>query len=103
MDRLSQLEELLREDPTDPFLKYAIALEHGVAGNRSEAIVRLEALLKDEPDYLGAFYQLGQYYEQENQPEKAMDIYRRGMEVANRQKNKKTFGELRSALDLLED
>ena len=103
MDRLAALNEMLLETPADPFLHYAIALEHAARGNRREAITRIEKLLAEKEDYLGAYYQLGQFYEQENQSEKAMGIYKRGMEIAQQQKNMKTLGELRSALENLEE
>ena len=103
MDRLAALEKLLLETPGDPFLRYGIALEHARLGNRREAIARIENLLHDYPDYLGAFYQLGQWYEQEDLIEMAKEIYRRGMILAEHERNLKTLGELRSALDLLED
>jgi tetratricopeptide (TPR) repeat protein len=103
MSRLIQLQEMLKDDPQDPFLRYAIAIEHAAAGDRKEAIAGIEKLLADKPDYLGAYYQLGQLYEQEELAEKAITIYSRGITLAQQQRNRKTLGELRSALDLLED
>ena len=44
-DRLSQLRELLREDPEDRFLRYAIALELKRAGDMDAAAADLEDLL----------------------------------------------------------
>lgn len=103
MDRLAELEKMLRDNPHDPFLHYGIALEIANRGDVPEAIARLERLLSEKPDYLGAYYQLGQYYELEENTEEAIDTYRRGMIIAQQQKNAKTLGELRSALELLED
>ena len=102
-DRLSQLEELLKEDPTDSFLQYGIALEYAKKGDVPEAISRIEKLLSEKPDYLGAYYQLGQYYEVEGNNEEAMDIYKRGIILAQQVKNQKTLNELREALQQLED
>jgi tetratricopeptide (TPR) repeat protein len=102
-DRLSQLEELLKEDPNDPFLKYGIALEHAKLGNLTEAITRIENLLAEKPDYLGAYYQLGQYYEAAEDFGAAKNIYEKGMLLAKEKKNMKTLNELREALQLLED
>jgi predicted Zn-dependent protease len=101
--RLTQLEQMLKEDPQDSFLRYAIAVEYAVAGNHPEAVLRIEALIADQPDYLGAYYKLGQLYEEVRDDAKALDVYRRGAEVAKRQNNQKTFGELNTAILLLED
>lgn len=101
-DRLSQLEQLLKEDPTDPFLQYGIALEHAKKGNVSEAIKRIEKLLAEKPDYLGAYYQLGQYYEVVNKNNEAITIYEKGIVLAKKVGNVKTMNELREALQQLE-
>jgi Tfp pilus assembly protein PilF len=101
MNRLAALLEMLAESPNDSFLRYGIALEYAKADDRKKAIQLIEELIVDQPEYLGAYYQLGQYYEQENESEKAADIYQRGMTLAEKQGNKKTLGELKTALEML--
>ncbi len=103
MTRLDQLLEMLKEEPNDSFLRYAVAIEYDVAGNHPEAVSRIEGLIADQPDYLGAYYKLGQLYEQVRDDAKALDVYRRGAEVAKRQNNTKTLGELNTAILILED
>lgn len=101
--RLEQLLTMLREDPKDSFLRYAVAVEHSAAGNNAEAISLIETLLNDKPDYLGAYYKLGQLHEAVGAHEKALDVYRRGAVVAKAQGNTKTLGEINTAILLLED
>jgi tetratricopeptide (TPR) repeat protein len=101
--RLEQLLEMLKAEPQDAFLRYAVALEYEVAGNLSEAIARIEALINDQPDYLGAYYKLGQLHEQQREIEKALDVYHRGAAIAKQQNNTKTLGEINTAILLLED
>lgn len=57
-ERLDQLRALLAEDPTDNFVRYAIALEHKRLGEMDTAANALEALLRDDPKYIAAYYQL---------------------------------------------
>jgi len=57
-DRLDQLRELLREDPSDRFLRYAIALELKRAGEMAAAANDLEALIHSDPKYIACYYQL---------------------------------------------
>lgn len=57
-DRLAQLRALLAEEPGDPFIRYAIALEHKRAGHMEAAANDLEALLKEDPKYIACYYQL---------------------------------------------
>lgn len=103
MTRLKQIEEMLRSDPADPFLNYALALEYVKIGEVEKAIIIIENILKRDENYLGAYYQLGKYYEQTLQPEKAVSIYQKGIEIAQKQNNCKTLGELNEALQMLED
>lgn len=101
--RLEQLLEMLEAEPQDAFLRYAVALEYETAGNISEAISRIESLISDNPDYLGAYYKLGQLLEVSGAKEKALDVYQRGALVAKKQNNTKTLGEINTAILLLED
>lgn len=101
--RLEQLLVMLEQDPKDSFVRYAVALEYASAGDVPQAIQRIEALLAEEPDYLGAYYKLGQLCEQCGHRDKALDVYRRGAAVAKAQNNTKTLGELNTAMMLLED
>ena len=101
--RLEQLNEMLKDEPNDSFLNYALALEYAKADNIIKAIELIEALLLRDENYLGAYYQLGKYYEQLNKNEKAMDIYNKGIVISKKQNNRKTLGELNEALMMLEE
>lgn len=101
--RLEQLLEMLKAEPQDAFLRYAVALEYETAGNIAESISRIESLISDNPDYLGAYYKLGQLHEASGAKEKALDVYQRGAAVAKKQNNTKTLGEINTAILLLED
>jgi tetratricopeptide (TPR) repeat protein len=101
--RLEQLQQMLKEEPLDPFLNYAIALEHAKNGDVQKAITIIEEVLMRDENYLGAYYQLGKYYEENDQKEKAISTYKKGIEIAKKQNNRKTLGELNTALMLLED
>lgn len=94
---------MLKTDPKDSFLCYALALEHEKESQTKEAIDIIEELVRNDPNYLGAYYKLGQLYEQLNKAEKAIDIYQTGIKLANEKKDNKTKGELEEALWLIED
>ncbi len=101
--RILQLQEMLKTEPNDSFLNYGLALEYGKLNEIQKAIELIEALLLRDSAYLGAYYQLGKYYEQVQQTEKAMAVYKKGISIAQQQKNKKAEGELNEALWMLED
>lgn len=94
---------MLEAEPKDSFLNYALALEYAGANDISKAIELMESLLTRDKYYLGAYYQLGKYYELVKNPEKAIHIYKTGIEIAIQQKNRKTQLELNEALLQLED
>jgi tetratricopeptide (TPR) repeat protein len=101
--RVEQLKKMLETEPHDSFLNYALALEYAGANDYHKAIALLEAIISRDTDYLGAYYQLGKYYELLQQPEKAIQTYKAGIEVAAHQKKRKVELELKEALLQLED
>lgn len=103
MSRVEEIKKMLKTDPEDSFLTYALALEHEKSGNLSTAIKIIENLIKTNPDYLGAYYKLGQLYETIDKSGKAIEVYTKGIELANEKEDNKTKGELEEALWLIED
>jgi predicted Zn-dependent protease len=102
-DRLTLISNMLKKEPEDSFLNYALAMEYLAVNDTGNAIRQLEALKKRDPDYLGTYYQLGKLYEGMEQNEKAIEAYKAGIEKAKQQNNNKAHGELNEALWLLED
>jgi len=101
--RLEQLQQMLAQEPNDAFLQYAIAIEYFSAGNFSKALECFNTLLKNNPDYLAAYYQTGKCLEELKQIEEAKVIYKKGVELAKKQDKQKTLNELNEALFLLEE
>jgi Tfp pilus assembly protein PilF len=101
--RLQLLKDLLEKEPTDSFLNYALALEYAKENNLTKAIELIEQIVQKDEQYLASYYQLGQLYEQQNQAQKALEYYKKGVLIAQAQKNKKTLNELNEAIFLLEE
>lgn len=101
--RFQQIQEMLKNEPYDSFLNYALALEYAKINNLKEAIDLIEAVLLRDENYLGAYYQLGSYYEQVGQYKNAIAVYKKGVVIAQQQQNRKTLGELNEALMIAED
>jgi Tfp pilus assembly protein PilF len=94
---------MLKSEPADSFLNYALALEYAKANNTLKAIELINAVLEKDRNYLGAYYQLGKLYEQTGNADQAIFIYKTGISIALQQKNNKAAGELNEALWMLED
>lgn len=102
-NRVDEIKKMLKTDPNDSFLTYALALEHEKAGDVKAAIKILEELNRQDPEYLGSYYKLGQLYENNNKANKAISIYRAGIKLADEKSDYKAKGELEEALWLIEE
>lgn len=98
MSRIEQLKQMLKAEPNDLFLNYALALELVKQENFSEAISTFQFIIEKDKNYLAAYYQLGKAYEEIADTEKAKETYTSGIAIAQEQKNMKTLSELKSAL-----
>jgi tetratricopeptide (TPR) repeat protein len=58
-------------------------------------------LIKDDENYIATYYQLGKLYESLNDSEKAIEIYKKGIKIAQKSENKKTLLELQEAYNML--
>jgi predicted TPR repeat methyltransferase len=100
MNRLAQLRALAAARSDDPFALYSLAMEERKV-DLPAALATFARLAAGHPDYLATYYQHGKALEDADAPERAAEVYRAGIEVARRQGNAKTLGELETALDLL--
>ncbi len=99
--RLELLKRYLQEDPSDSFLRYALALEFIALNDHLMAYEQLTKLLFDDPDYLAAYYMAGKTAEAIQKNDAAKNWYAKGIEVAKMQKDLHTMNELSAALDSL--
>jgi Tfp pilus assembly protein PilF len=83
--RRQQIEELLADDPNDPFLRYGLAMEYVSAGEDQSALARFEELFAMAPEYVPAYLQAGQALVRLGETGKARDMFTRGIAVARRQ------------------
>lgn len=100
--RMEILKRYLEEDPSDSFLRYALALEFMSLNDKEEAYKQLEKLLNDKPDYLPAYYIAGNLSEAAGNNSQAISWYLKGIEVARQQKDQKTLDELTAALEIMD-
>ena len=101
MSRREQLESLLTEDPHDPFLHYALAQEFAKEGVAAEAITRLETMNRNFPDYVPAYFRLGQILAEEDQSAAARQILQTGIQVARKVGDLHAAGEMSQLLEIL--
>ena len=84
MTRREQLEELLKADPDDVFLNYALALACISEGNAETGLRHLQQVIDDNPDYVAAYFQQGQVLAERGESQAAREIVTSGIEAARR-------------------
>jgi Tfp pilus assembly protein PilF len=82
-------------------LKYALALEYVRIEESDTAKDCFLKLIKEDESYLASYYQLGKLYESLNDLENAVEIYEKGIKIAQKSENKKTLLELQEAYNML--
>jgi Tfp pilus assembly protein PilF len=102
-DRIEKLQELLKKNPGDNFLKHALALEYMKLGQDPEARILFEEILTHDSDYLGSYYQFAKLLETNNETVLAISYYEKGMMVAKKLGDLRTYNELHSAYQELTD
>lgn len=101
-DRLEALRAMLEEDPDDAFTRYAVALELKSLGRLDEASAELQRVLDADPDYVATYYQYARVLQARGRVPDAVAIARRGVDVAARQGDAHTQGELEELVAELE-
>ena len=99
--KIDRLQNFLKNNPEDPFLQYALAMEYIKMEEDDNALNIFKVLTEQHPDYIGTYYHFGKLLEKLNKKEEASDIYQLGMRIAKDQKEMHTFQELQGAYNLL--
>ncbi len=102
-NRIEMLRAFIAQRPTDPFPKYALALEHKNAGELDAAWSQFEALMSAHADYTASYLHAGNTLVALGRLNEARAIYRRGIEVCARVGDGHARGELEGALAGLGD
>ena len=99
-ERIKMLEEWIKENPNEPFNKYALAMEHSQV-QPEKASELFGELLTLHPDYLPTYYIAASFFSYQGDQIHAIKILEKGIDLAQKQNNDKTLRELKSALEEL--
>ena len=72
--------EALLDQEANPEELFGLGLAYYQTARYSEAVTRLEQLLEMDPDYFSAYMLAGQSYAQQNEDDKALELFRKGIE-----------------------
>lgn len=100
-NRLESLLEFYKKDSKDSFVIYGIALEYVSIKNFVKAEEYFGLLLKQDPDYVPAYMQLGILKSNLNKKNEAIKIFKDGIAVADKTGDKHAANEMEEFLNEL--
>jgi len=100
-NRIDILKQMLAQDPANSFARYGLAMEYAKSADPSQAVTEFQALIKQDPNYVAAYYHGGQTLEKLGRLEEAKEIYEQGIEASTRKGDAHTRAEIEAALSLL--
>ncbi len=101
-NRLELLMDMLKQDPNDTFVLFAVAKEYEKLDDTASAILYYEKLKAVDSNYVGLYYHLGKILEETEEIEKAQAIFKEGIQVAMDLKDQHSLSELKGVLMNLE-
>ncbi len=99
-DRIEVFRQMLASDPENTMVMFGLAKEYEKLGNNAEVIGVLENYLAKADDEGNAYGVLAKAYSQTGQTEKAIEIYKKGIDVAMAHGHPSMANEYRMTLDL---
>lgn len=96
--RKEKLEAMLADDPNDQTLRYMLAMELEKESDHNRSLEMLQCLMDDESPYVPAFLMAGQQLARLQRTDEAADVYRSGIQQAQRQGDDHAAGEMNQFL-----
>jgi predicted Zn-dependent protease len=101
MNKLTMLQEILAQNPTDSFARYGLAMEYAGSGQTEEALAEFDRLAKDHPDYVPGYFMAAQTFARVGRTDEAKNRLQVGIAAAVRTGNAHAEGEMQDMLDEL--
>ena len=99
---IAALNQILDQNPTDPFARYGLAMAHTSAGNPDQALREFSTILTQTPDYVPAYQMSAQALLKLHRTAEARDRLTAGLAAAHRAGNTHAAAEMQAMLDDLD-
>lgn len=98
--RIEVFKQMIKADPDNTMVMFGLAKEYEKIGQHADVISVLEAYLAKTDDEGNAYGTLANAYELSGNREKAIEIYKKGIDVATAHGHPSMANEYRMTLDL---
>ncbi len=98
-NRIEKIQEYLKANPKDNFLRHALALEYIKIDDDNAAKDLFISILQDSQDYVGSYYHLAKLLERIGETTLAIEWYEKGMIEAKKAKDNHSYNELQAAYE----
>lgn len=99
MDKIAALSEILKQNPTDAFARYGLAMAQSAEGNHEAALAEYSTILEHNPDYVPAYQMSAQLLLKLSRSAEARTRLEAGLAAAQRTGNAHAQSELGAMLD----
>ena len=99
-DRIAVFEQMIEADPSNTMVMFGLAKEYEKLGRLDDVIKTLEAYLEKADDEGNAYGTLAAAYEKTGNREKAIDAYKKGIDVSLAHGHPSMAYEYKMTLDL---
>jgi tetratricopeptide (TPR) repeat protein len=96
-----QLQELIKSDPDDLFLHYALAKACVAEGDFESGLAQFRSVIERDPNYVPAYFQMAQALAERGRLEEARDAVSRGIGVAHQVGDRHAESEMTGFLESL--
>ncbi len=93
------LTEILKENPTDAFARYGLAMAHAAEGQPDQALAEFETITQQNPDYVPAYQMSAQQLLKAGRTDDARARLEAGLAACNRTGNTHAASEMQAMLD----
>ena len=101
-ERMTRLQGMLEKDARDPFLPFAIGMEHKKLKQTQQAVEWFNKALERDAGYCVAYHQAALAHEDAGDLESAKRTYRQGIAVARQKGDNHAAEEMEAALSMIE-
>jgi cytochrome c-type biogenesis protein CcmH/NrfG len=100
-ERVAMLNEVLAQNPSDAFARYALALEYANSGDSETALAEFARLLDANPNYVPGYQMAAQTLMRAGRSDEARAMLEKGIACATKSGNAHAQSEMQGMLDEL--